>query len=469
MARPAHPLSSNQPDVHILTVLSVVQRLCLIAIVAVAGTVLCAWLIPPMRVFLPADWALMKANMAVLALLCAWSIVLSQPRSSARTVLAGRALGAVVALLSTATLCQYLFSISLGMDTLLAADAQSSLPGRMAVQTALSFFLLGIVLLNLRVRKRALAYLIDGIVLCLALLMLIFIAGYAYGALGLFGLTMQHRLSPQTLFCCVLLTFLVFNRRTEYGIFSIMIDAGIGGKTARLAAPCAILLPFVMATIRGLVTRFNLVTEQYGIAFAGALMALISLCFILFLSSRCKRLENDIRELSIRDELTQLYNRRGFYLLAEQGLRLAYRAREVFFLIFIDVDNLKHTNDHLGHEVGSGLLQELASLLQNTFRETDVIARLGGDEFVVAGKGGPEKIMTTLTRLEQAAFAYNAVPSRPYPLSFSLGYVTADRDSAETLEELLQRADSIMYEAKRTKKLQHEPLVETATLAPIHL
>ena len=104
---------------------------------------------------------------------------------------------------------------------------------------------------------------------------------------------------------------------------------------------------------------------------------------MLALGSKTNQLENAIRELSLRDELTSLYNRRGFYVLAEQAYRLAQRAGESFFVLFIDVDGLKKTNDELGHEVGSELLRSIAGLIEHTFRETDVIGRIGGDEFVI--------------------------------------------------------------------------------------
>ena len=462
MAQPALPLSSNQPDVRILNILGVLHRIALIIVAAVSGTILCAWLIPSLGGLLPVSWSLMKANTAVLTLLSGFSLTLTRPRRSDNSLLASRLLALFVTAFAAATYCESLFGKSIGLDTLLAADAQSPIPGRMSAQTAVSFILLGIVLFNLRARKTVIAYLVDGLTLCLALLMLVFTAGYVFGAMQLFGLSMHQRLSPQTLFCFVLLTALVFNRRTEYGFFSILIDQGIGGKTARLAAPFALLLPFTIATIRGLITRSNLIPEQYGVALAAALMSLIAFCLILFLSQRCKRLESAIRELSIRDQLTRLYNRRGFLLLAEQGYNLACRAGDTFFLLFIDMDNLKQINDTLGHEVGSELLQEMAALLEKTFRATDVIGRLGGDEFVVAGKGAVENITRAVTRLEDAANAASLIPLRSYPLRFSLGYVTSG--GGETLEELLQRADSIMYEAKRSKKSAHEPTADIAAV-----
>jgi diguanylate cyclase (GGDEF)-like protein len=468
MAKFALPLSSHRPDIRVVLILGVLQRIALIIIAVVAGITLCTWLVPFLHNLLPAGWEVMKANTAAVALLSGLGILLSQPGSSANSIKASRLLGAFVSLLCLATISEYLFHISLGLDTLLAADPHTLMPGRMSIQSAVSFAILGVLLVNLRARKRPLAYLVDSLTLCLALLMLVFTAGYIFGAIGLFGLSMQHRLSPQTLLCLVLLSFLVFNRRTEYGFFSIMIDDGIGGKTARLGAPVALFLPFTLATIRGIITRANWVPEQYGIALAAALMALISFSLVLYLSVRCKHLESVGRELSLRDHLTQLYNRRGFYLLAELTLKLAYRSRDTFFLIYIDMDNLKQINDNIGHEAGSQLLQEMAALLEETFRTTDAMGRIGGDEFVIAGACDPVEIVTIVKRLEDAAIARNAMPSRRYPFSFSLGYITSHQDSAKTIEALMQEADSIMYQAKRAKKHHRHPIddIETVSMLP---
>ena len=87
--------------------------------------------------------------------------------------------------------------------------------------------------------------------------------------------------------------------------------------------------------------------------------------------------------LSLMDELTGLHNRRGFVSLAEQRLKLTSRQGVRSTLIFIDVDNLKYINDNFGHREGDGALQQIAGLLRECFRESDIIGRLGGDEFCV--------------------------------------------------------------------------------------
>jgi diguanylate cyclase (GGDEF)-like protein len=146
------------------------------------------------------------------------------------------------------------------------------------------------------------------------------------------------------------------------------------------------------------------------------------------------------------------YNRRGFYVLAEQAFRIAQRAGESFFVLFIDVDGLKKINDELGHEVGSELLRSMGGLIEHTFRETDVIGRIGGDEFVIAGRVDADNLGNPVLRLQEAAFRENSLPGRLFELNFSLGYVLSDNTCSTNLEQLVQKADRIMYEAKRTNK-----------------
>ena len=88
------------------------------------------------------------------------------------------------------------------------------------------------------------------------------------------------------------------------------------------------------------------------------------------------------RTLSLYDELTQLHNRRGFDVLAEQQLKIANRTRNRTLLLFADVDNMKLINDNFGHQEGDKALIDTANILKKSTRKSDIIARIGGDEFV---------------------------------------------------------------------------------------
>jgi diguanylate cyclase (GGDEF)-like protein/PAS domain S-box-containing protein len=168
--------------------------------------------------------------------------------------------------------------------------------------------------------------------------------------------------------------------------------------------------------------------------------------------------EAQLRELSLRDDLTSLRNRRGFLLLAEQELKLVRdRRRDApdihLWLIFTDLDGLKHINDEFGHDVGSEAIVHAANILTRTFRDSDIIARMGGDEFaVLALTNESEGGQTMVTRMQNALARFNAEESLPYRLSLSIGAVKVDADGTSPIEEVLKEADRQMYEHKRSDK-----------------
>lgn|GEM_PF-2834418 len=161
--------------------------------------------------------------------------------------------------------------------------------------------------------------------------------------------------------------------------------------------------------------------------------------------------EQEVRRLSLTDELTGLHNRRGFFLLTEQQLRLASRSNMTGWLLFADVDGLKTVNDTLGHEAGDRLISEAAEVLRTCFRESDIIGRLGGDEFVVFAINPRQSSSELLARLEEAIEQANTKPDRDYPLSLSLGVAIYGEGTRLPLDTLLAQADAAMYEAKRKR------------------
>ncbi len=159
----------------------------------------------------------------------------------------------------------------------------------------------------------------------------------------------------------------------------------------------------------------------------------------------------EIRQLSVTDELTGLTNRRGFYLLAESALFAARRHGHNSLIAFLDIDGLKRVNDEEGHDVGDVLIADVAEVLRATLRQSDIIARLGGDEFCVLSTEPEGDPMVLKTRILEAFRCFNETQNRPYQLSASVGMVLAPPEGAESLEELLTRADGLMYEEKNAK------------------
>lgn len=165
-----------------------------------------------------------------------------------------------------------------------------------------------------------------------------------------------------------------------------------------------------------------------------------------------KLLELRLRELSLRDELTGLYNRRGFFTLAEHELKIARRTRRGLYLLFVDLDGLKKINDTYGHETGNRLLIDTARILSRTFRESDIIARLGGDEFVVfAREASGENSQALLNRLYRNVEIHNKSSDIPAGLSLSAGIALWTDGAGASIDELLEKADRRMYREKQRK------------------
>ncbi|MBN2509254.1 MAG: GGDEF domain-containing protein, partial [Spirochaetales bacterium] len=160
-----------------------------------------------------------------------------------------------------------------------------------------------------------------------------------------------------------------------------------------------------------------------------------------------------LERLAVMDELTGLYNRRGFMTVANQQVNLIHRRENDVLLVFLDLDGLKHINDNFGHASGDIAIKAFADILVSVFRNTDIIGRLGGDEFtVLAIDCTIDEYDTILKRMENAIHAYNQTGKQEFTLSVSTGAAPYKPDSKFTLDELLEEADAQLYKMKKKKK-----------------
>jgi len=166
-----------------------------------------------------------------------------------------------------------------------------------------------------------------------------------------------------------------------------------------------------------------------------------------------KQMEEKLRNLSLTDELTGLYNRRGFFTMVEPLLKLAKRNKTLLYMLYADLDNLKGINDALGHHEGDQVIVDTANILKATFRGTDIIARIGGDEFVIipiaSKKDDAEK---GTIRFKDRIHKHNKKANRSYTLSISMGMSCFDPGSPLTIDDLLKQAEKLMYEEKLLKQ-----------------
>ncbi len=176
------------------------------------------------------------------------------------------------------------------------------------------------------------------------------------------------------------------------------------------------------------------------------------LAHALRLAIERNRLHAALLDLALVDDLTGLYNRRGFLTLATRDLRLARRGNETLLVAFADLDDLKGVNDSAGHAVGDRALRDTAALLRQTFRDSDLVARIGGDEYAVLVRhAGPESADVLAERLKRRVRDLNRRAARPYQLSISLGFATHRASTLGSVAGLLDRADRALYRDKRRK------------------
>lgn len=164
-------------------------------------------------------------------------------------------------------------------------------------------------------------------------------------------------------------------------------------------------------------------------------------------------MEERLHALSLTDELTGLYNRRGFLTLAEHQLKIAHRTKKSILLLFMDMDNLKDINDEFGHTMGDRALIITTKILKKAFRESDIIARIGGDEFVVLTLEIKKTSGSAFyDRLKQNLDKFNKISRLPFKISLSVGWSYYEPTRPRSITLLLKQADHMMYLHKQRKK-----------------
>ena len=166
-----------------------------------------------------------------------------------------------------------------------------------------------------------------------------------------------------------------------------------------------------------------------------------------------KHLEETLRSLSLTDELTGLYNRRGFSTLAERHLSIARRKGQDLLLVLTDIDGLKTINDTFGHAAGDQVVIDAGNVLKGTYRRVDIIARIGGDEFTAFPiEAGPDSAEILMNRLQENIARHNERYTRPFRLSMSVGIGRINPADCPNVQRLLAEADRELYRRKRDRK-----------------
>ncbi|HET7107286.1 MAG TPA: GGDEF domain-containing protein [Candidatus Acidoferrum sp.] len=178
---------------------------------------------------------------------------------------------------------------------------------------------------------------------------------------------------------------------------------------------------------------------------------------------RQTQVESALSHLAISDELTGLYNRRGFLLLGSERMKLAHGMKKNVLLFFADLDNLKQINDQFGHQEGDQALLKTAEIFRNTFRNSDITARFGGDEFTALVIEEYGQTAETISRRLQDNMAELAANNTHYPLSLSVGMTRYTAEMRSSLKRLLAQADQALHKQKQTR---HAPAGRPTVMFP---
>lgn len=475
-------------------------RLAAVTVTIIGLVVLVGWLldVPALRAVLP-GWTAMMVNTASTFTVLGVGLWCATFRGS----LAGsliRRFGAILAILiGGLTLVEYVMSVDLAIDLLLPFEVQRAqpvlFPGRMAPATALCFLLSGFGLLL--EGRPLLPQIFASSALFISLMAFV---GYLFDVSALYSVGLYSSMAIHTAIALILLNtgLLVIQQRS--GFVELLISDTAGGKVARSLLSS---IPVVVLSIGGVLVVGEML-GYYDNRFSLALMATLSIAtliaVILRTAKRLHRIDNsrgnaqaelaalnaalelrvvertseleaannklmgeisqrqkvedDVRRLSLTDELTGLHNRRSFFLLADQLMRSTRRNDQSCLLFFIDLDGLKKINDVHGHEAGDLAIIAAAQVLKEAFRNSDVVARIGGDEFVVLAVDAGESSDALSAHVQALVDEFNGSERCRYPIGLSIGAVRCSPNELKPLGELLASADAAMYANKQRRRQQ---------------
>ena len=190
--------------------------------------------------------------------------------------------------------------------------------------------------------------------------------------------------------------------------------------------------------------------SNFLIPYINETFRLVVFLIVTYIVFKLKNTLENHKELAGTDPLTSVANRRAFFDLANQELNKARRNQTSISVLYMDIDNFKHINDHFGHHIGDRLLRSVAKTIKKNIRAIDVIARFGGDEFgiLLAETGaGPAALVARKLKEKLMELAQN----NEWPVTFSTGVVTFESIPA-SVAEMIDAADAQMYLAKRHGK-----------------
>ncbi|MDE6745113.1 MAG: diguanylate cyclase, partial [Oscillospiraceae bacterium] len=167
------------------------------------------------------------------------------------------------------------------------------------------------------------------------------------------------------------------------------------------------------------------------------------------IQSELKTVVGRLEDMYIRDSMTNLYNRRGFYQFTPKLYEKCVAESRGFMIVSVDLDNLKGINDTYGHHEGDNAITTIAKALKAAAGENDIVARFGGDEYIASGIClSDDYAENFLNRFKAYLDDYNASSGKPYLIEASCGTCSLSPASEKSIDEFIKSADELMYAQK---------------------
>lgn len=429
-------------------------------VVLVSGTILFGWLIGEnlLGVFFPNHVA-MKVNTSFCFFLTGISLSflnckklfnicskILQPKIVVRILMI------IVFSVALLTLLEYVFQIDFHIDKLLFHEKPENIvsvfPGRMAINTAINFALLGVSIFFATFKDAKIKYLSQIFVVLTALISLATLMGYLTDEkIFVTFVINQSSMAISSSILFLLLTSSVFLMQYGEGFFATVMRKSAGGILLRYLLPLYILIIFLVTILVVAGMKVQILNTNFAIALLGIIKIFLFTLVILVISKKIDKIDTD--------SLTKLKNRYGLQKIMNLETSRSERYKNNLTLLFLDIDNFKDFNDTYGHKEGDSVLVKLAETILNELRFTDYAFRYGGEEFLVllpqTDISGAVKIAE---RIRRKFKAINFISQQYHPVHNTVSIGIAKYESTNSIKSFIDHADKAMYKAKKQGKDQ---------------
>lgn len=428
--------------------------------------VLVGWIfeVEPLKTVLP-GMATMKVNTALSLVLVGFALRQCLRGGGICPTRTERFAAALVVLVASATLFEYVTGVNLGIDNALISDRAAGAfaafpPGRMSTVTTICLLLLGAALLLLPVNGIVARRWVQGAALFALLASGLGLVSYAYDIGALFQINPYSTMAMHTAATITIVSIGILYARPDFEVMGPIRSQRLGGLAARTLLPAGVCIPLIIGWIGLQGRQLGYYRLEFGLAMH-TVSTIIAFVVLVWYSARtlnhadeqrdlAQKAERDLRRMSELDPLTGLLNRRS---LAEQTARewdrIVWSDRPLSCLM-LDLDFFKAINDTYGHMLGDAALTQVASILSEHCRPGDLVARYGGEEFcIIAPETSAHGASQLAERLSRALSGRTfRLGSHTLRLTASLGVAEA-QGPQDSIDAMLGRADQALLSAKR--------------------